>query len=88
MMVERVYEGNDENYLLEHKHCKIWKFPSHTSKIMATNNFKTLIPWSCWIQNGLQPKHGVELGELEVAYGHKKHTKDRHNKIDHLAIQI
>jgi hypothetical protein len=26
---------------------------------VATNNLETLIPWSCWIQNGIQLKHCV-----------------------------
>jgi len=26
-------------------------------KVMDTNNLKTLIPWSYWIQNDFQPKH-------------------------------
>jgi hypothetical protein len=53
ILVERNHEGDDENYLFEHKHYKIRQIPSHTSKIVATNNFKTLTSWSCSIQNGM-----------------------------------
>jgi hypothetical protein len=56
-MVEGNHEGDDKDFLLEHKHRKIRQPPSHTSKAMATNNLETLTPWSFWIQNGLQPKH-------------------------------
>jgi hypothetical protein len=44
-MVEGDHEGNDEEFLLKHKHRKIQQNPSHTSKIMATNNLETRIPW-------------------------------------------
>jgi hypothetical protein len=47
VIVEGIHEGDDEDYLLEHKHCKIQQIPSHISKIMATNSLKTLTPWSC-----------------------------------------
>jgi hypothetical protein len=57
IMVERNHEGDDEDFLFEHKFCKIWQTPSHTSKVVAINNFKTLISWPCSIQNGLYPKH-------------------------------
>jgi len=46
-MVEGDHEGNDEDFLLKQKHHKIQQTPSHTSKVVATNNFKTLTPWSC-----------------------------------------
>jgi hypothetical protein len=46
-MAEGDHEGNDEDFLLEHKHHKIQKILSHISKVVATNNFKTLTPWSC-----------------------------------------
>jgi hypothetical protein len=46
-MVEKNHEGDDEDYLREHKCHKIQQIPSHTSKIVATNNFETLIPWFC-----------------------------------------
>jgi len=53
-MVEGDHEGNDEDYLFEHKHHKIWQIPSHISKAMANaNNLETLIPWFYWIQNGM-----------------------------------
>ncbi len=45
-MVEKDHEGDDEDFLLEHKYHKIRQTPSHTSKVVATNNFETLIPWS------------------------------------------
>jgi hypothetical protein len=45
-MVEGDHESNDQDSLLELKHRKIQQTPSHISKIVATNNFKTLIPWS------------------------------------------
>jgi hypothetical protein len=38
-MVEGDHEGDDEDFLFEHKHCKIRKTPSHTFKAIATNNF-------------------------------------------------
>jgi len=60
------HEGNDEDSLFKHKHYKIQQTPSHTSKVVATNNLKTLTPWSCWIQNGLQPKHCAYLIKLEI----------------------
>jgi hypothetical protein len=47
-MVEGNQKGNDENSLLEHKHHKIQQNPSHTSKVVATNNFETLTSWFCW----------------------------------------
>ncbi len=47
VMVERDHEGDAKNSLLEHKHHKSQQTPSHTSKIVATNNFETLTPWSC-----------------------------------------
>ncbi len=31
-MVERDHEGDDEDFLLKHKHCKIRQILSHTSK--------------------------------------------------------
>jgi len=46
-MVEGDHEGDDKDFLLEHKHCKIRQILSHTSKTMATNNFETQTPWSC-----------------------------------------
>ncbi len=52
-MVEGDHEGDDEDFLLEHKHRKIQQIPSHIYKVVATNNLKTLIPWFYWIQNGL-----------------------------------
>jgi hypothetical protein len=44
-MVAKVHEGDDKDSLLEHKHHKMQQTPSHTSKVMANNNFKTLTPW-------------------------------------------
>jgi len=46
-MFEGDHENNDADSLFEHKHHKIQETPSHTSKAMATNNLKTLTPWSC-----------------------------------------
>jgi hypothetical protein len=46
-MVEGDHEGDDEDFLLKHKLCEIQQIPSHTSKVMATNNLETLTPWSC-----------------------------------------
>jgi hypothetical protein len=46
-MVEKNHEGNDEDYLFKRKHHKIQQIPSHTSKLVATNNLETLIPWFC-----------------------------------------
>jgi hypothetical protein len=47
MMVEGDHEGDDNNSLSEHKYHKIQQKFSHISKVMATNNFETLTPWSC-----------------------------------------
>jgi hypothetical protein len=44
-MVEGNHEGDDKDFLFEHKHRKI-RQPPHTSKAMATNNLETLTPWS------------------------------------------
>jgi hypothetical protein len=52
-MVEEDHEGDDEEFLLKHKHCKIQQKISHTSIIVAINNLATLIPWSYGIQNGM-----------------------------------
>jgi hypothetical protein len=46
-MVEGYHESDDEDFLLEHNHHKIRQTFLHTSKTMAINNLKTLIPWSC-----------------------------------------
>jgi hypothetical protein len=51
-MAEEVHEGDDKDFLHEHKHHKSPQMPSWTSKIEATNSHKTLIPWSYWIQIG------------------------------------
>jgi len=47
IMVEGDHEGDDEDSLFEHKHCKIQQTPLHTSKVVAINNFETVTPWSC-----------------------------------------
>jgi hypothetical protein len=52
-MVEEDHEGDDEEFLLKHKHCKIQQKFSHTSTIVAINNLATLTPWSYGIQNGM-----------------------------------
>jgi hypothetical protein len=52
-MVEGHHEADDNDSLLKHKHCKNWQTPSHTSKVVTTNNIETLIPWSCWSQNDM-----------------------------------
>jgi hypothetical protein len=41
VMVEGNHEGDDEDYLIKHKHRKIQQTPSHISKVMVTNNLKT-----------------------------------------------
>jgi hypothetical protein len=46
-MVEGEHEGDDNNFLFEHKHRKIQQTFSHILKVVATNNFEALIPWSC-----------------------------------------
>jgi hypothetical protein len=46
-MVEGNHEGDDEDFLFKHKHCKIQQIPSHISKVVATSNLKTLAPWFC-----------------------------------------
>jgi len=38
IMVEGNHEGDDEDSLFKHRHCKIQQTPWHTSKVMATNN--------------------------------------------------
>jgi hypothetical protein len=43
-MVEGDYEGDDEDFLLEHKHRKIQQIPSHLSKVVATSNLETQTP--------------------------------------------
>jgi hypothetical protein len=40
-------DEDDEDSLLEHKLGKIQQTLSHTSKVMAINNLKTVTPWSC-----------------------------------------
>ncbi len=37
-MLEGDHVGNDEDFSLEHKHCKIQKTSSHTFKTIATNH--------------------------------------------------
>jgi hypothetical protein len=37
-MVERDYEGDDEDSLFKHKHRKIQQTPSHLSKVVANTN--------------------------------------------------
>jgi hypothetical protein len=46
-MVEGVYVGDDEDFLLECKHHKIQQTPSHISKVVATNDVEKPTPWSC-----------------------------------------
>jgi hypothetical protein len=46
-MVEGDHEGDEKDFLFNHKPHKIRQTPSHTSKVMATNNLETLTPWSC-----------------------------------------
>jgi len=43
-MVENVHEGDDEDFLHEHKHHTSPQIPSRTSKVEATNSQKTLTP--------------------------------------------
>jgi len=43
-MVEGDHKGDDKDFLFEHKHRKIQQIPSHTLKVVATNNLETLIP--------------------------------------------
>ncbi len=83
-MVEEDHEGDDEEFLLKHKHCKIQQKFSHTSTIVAINNLATLTPWSYGIQNGMQPKYHAQLGKLEIVQGHHEHTKNHHNITNHL----
>ncbi len=56
-IVEGDHDGNDEDSLCKQKHQKILQTPSHTSKIVTTNNLETLTSWFCSIQNGMQLKH-------------------------------
>jgi hypothetical protein len=46
-MVEGDHEGNEEDFLFEHKHRKIQQTLSHIPKVIATNNLETLTLWSC-----------------------------------------
>jgi hypothetical protein len=46
-MAEEVHEGNDKDFLYQHKHHMISQIPSQTSKVGATNSHGTLTPWSC-----------------------------------------
>jgi hypothetical protein len=46
-IVEGNYDGNDKDSLHEQKHYKILQTPSHTSKVVATNNLETLTSWFC-----------------------------------------
>jgi hypothetical protein len=41
-MFEGNHEGDDKDFLFKHKHYKIQQIISHISKIVATNNIKTL----------------------------------------------
>jgi hypothetical protein len=47
IMVEKVHEGSDKDYLHKHKHHNNPQIPSRTSKAMATNNHEIIIPWFC-----------------------------------------
>jgi hypothetical protein len=47
VMAKKVHEGDDEDSLHEHKHHMNPQIPSQTSKVVATNNRKTLTPWFC-----------------------------------------
>jgi hypothetical protein len=46
-MVEGIHVGDNEDFSLEHKLHKIQQTPSHTSKVVATNNIKKPTPWFC-----------------------------------------
>jgi hypothetical protein len=46
VVVERVHEDNDKDYLFGHKHHKFLQIPSDTSKIVVINILEILIPWS------------------------------------------
>jgi hypothetical protein len=41
-----VHVGDAKVFLLVHKHHMTLQIPSHSSKTMATNNLKKLVPWS------------------------------------------
>ncbi len=41
VMVEEVHEGDDKDFLHEHKHHKNPQIISRTFKVVATNNHKT-----------------------------------------------
>ncbi len=45
IMVEEIHEGNDKDFLQEHKHHKNPQILSQTSKVAATNNHKTPTLW-------------------------------------------
>jgi len=46
-MAKGAHVGNDEISLLMCKHHMTLEIPPHTSKVVAINKSKTLIPWSC-----------------------------------------
>ncbi len=47
IIVEGDHEDDDKDSLFKHKFGKIRQTPSHTFKLMAIDNLKTLTPWSC-----------------------------------------
>jgi hypothetical protein len=49
-----VHVGDNKIFLFVHKNHMTPQIPSCISKVVATNNFERLIPWSWLIQNGLQ----------------------------------
>jgi hypothetical protein len=46
-MDENFHEGDDKDFLHEHKHHMSPQILSQSFKVVATNNHETLTPWSC-----------------------------------------
>jgi len=46
-MAEKIHDGDNKDFLHEHKHHMNLQILSRTSKIAATNSDETLTPWSC-----------------------------------------
>jgi hypothetical protein len=74
-----VHVGDDKDFLFMHKNHMTPQIPSCISKVVATNNFERLIPWSWLIQNGLQLEYHTwnQTGPLGV----------HHNITNHLETQ-
>jgi hypothetical protein len=63
-MTKGIHVGNDKDFSVHAQKYMTPQIPSCISKIMATNNFERLVPWSWLIQNGLQLEYHAWLGIL------------------------